>query len=149
MVAYLKTLRELLMYLDVCDGNMEEGSFRCDANVSVRPEGTIALGTKVELKNLNSFKGVEKAIEFEIRRQIEALSDGGRLIQETRLWDPDREETRAMRTKEFAHDYRYFPEPDLPPITLDAAYVDEIRARMPELRASGTGSITVVGPGTA
>jgi aspartyl-tRNA(Asn)/glutamyl-tRNA(Gln) amidotransferase subunit B len=123
----------MLQYLDICDGNMEEGSFRCDANVSVRPEGTSALGTKVELKNLNSFKGVEKAIEFEIRRQIEALSDGGSLVQETRLWDPDREETRSMRTKEFAHDYRYFPDPDLLPVAIDEKWIDEIRASLPEL----------------
>jgi len=130
---YLRTLRAMLQYLDICDGNMEEGSFRCDANVSVRPEGTSALGTKVELKNLNSFKGVEKAIEFEIRRQIEALSDGGSLVQETRLWNPDREETRSMRTKEFAHDYRYFPDPDLLPVAIDEKWIDEIRASLPEL----------------
>src|SRR5262250_1125160 len=128
---YLRTLRSILQYLDICDGNMEEGSFRCDANVSVRPEGTTALGTKVELKNLNSFKAVEKAIEFEIRRHVETLSDGGNLVQESRLWDPDREETRSMRTKEFAHDYRYFPEPDLLPLEVPAAWVDEVRAAMP------------------
>ena len=130
---YLRTLRAILQYLEICDGNMEEGSFRCDANVSVRPEGTTALGTKVELKNLNSFKAVEKAIEFEIRRHIETLSDGGRLIQETRLWDPDRQETRSMRTKEFAHDYRYFPDPDLLPVVIDEAWIGEIRASLPEL----------------
>src|SRR4030095_5001509 len=106
---------------------MEEGSFRCDANVSVRPEGTTVLGTKIELKNLNSLKAVGKAIEFEIRLQIETLSNGVRLIQETRLWDPDREETRSMRTKEFAHDYRYFPDPDLLPVAIDEEWIDEIR----------------------
>lgn len=130
---YLRTLRAMLQYLAICNGNMEEGSFRCDANISVRPEGTTALGTKVELKNLNSFKAVEKAIEFEIRRQSETLSDGGRLIQETRLWDPDRGETRSMRTKEFAHDYRYFPDPDLLPVVIETGWIDEIRASLPEL----------------
>ena len=133
---YLRTLRAILQYLGICDGNMEEGSFRCDANVSVRPEGTSALGTKVELKNLNSFKAVEKAIEYEIRRHTETLSDGGRLIQETRLWDPDREETRSMRTKEFAHDYRYFPDPDLLPVVIDEKWIDEIRTSLPELPAA-------------
>src|SRR4030095_4143878 len=130
---YLRTLRAILQYLEICDGNMEEGSFRCDANVSVRPERTTVLGTKIELKNLNSFKAVEKAIEFEIRRQIETLSNGGRLIQETRLWDPDREETRSMRTKEFAHDYRYFPDPDLLPVVIDDKWIDEIQILLPEL----------------
>jgi aspartyl-tRNA(Asn)/glutamyl-tRNA(Gln) amidotransferase subunit B len=130
---YLRTLRAILQYLGICDGNMEEGSFRCDANVSVRPEGTSALGTKVELKNLNSFKAVEKAIEFEIRRHVETLAEGGRLIQETRLWDPDREETRSMRTKEFAHDYRYFPDPDLLPVVIDEEWIGEIRTALPEL----------------
>ena len=131
--SYLRTLRAILQYLEICDGNMEEGSFRCDANVSVRPEGTETLGTKVEIKNLNSFKAVEKAIVFEIRRHIEALSEGGTLIQETRLWDPDREETRPMRTKEFAHDYRYFPDPDLLPVIIDEQWIDTIRASLPEL----------------
>jgi aspartyl-tRNA(Asn)/glutamyl-tRNA(Gln) amidotransferase subunit B len=133
---YLRTLRAILQYLGICDGNMEEGSFRCDANVSVRTEGTSVLGTKVELKNLNSFKAVEKAIEFEIRRHTETLSDGGRLIQETRLWDPDREETRSMRTKEFAHDYRYFPDPDLLPVVIDEEWIDKIRTSLPELPAA-------------
>jgi aspartyl-tRNA(Asn)/glutamyl-tRNA(Gln) amidotransferase subunit B len=131
--SYLRTLRSILQYLGICDGNMEEGSFRCDANVSVRPEGTSALGTKVELKNLNSFKAVEKAIEFEIRRHAETLSGSGPLVQETRLWDPDREETRSMRTKEFAHDYRYFPDPDLLPVVIDEQWIDDIRASLPEL----------------
>jgi aspartyl-tRNA(Asn)/glutamyl-tRNA(Gln) amidotransferase subunit B len=130
---YLKMLRSILQYLAICDGNMEEGSFRCDANVSVRPEGSKALGTKAELKNLNSFKAVEKALEYEIQRHIDTLSDGGKLTQETRLWDPDREVTRSMRTKEFAHDYRYFPDPDLLPIVIDDRWIDEIRAALPEL----------------
>ncbi|HYY26044.1 MAG TPA: Asp-tRNA(Asn)/Glu-tRNA(Gln) amidotransferase subunit GatB [Candidatus Udaeobacter sp.] len=134
--SYLKMLRAILQYLAICDGNMEEGSFRCDANISVRPEGTTALGTKTELKNLNSFRAVEKALEYEIRRHIETLSDGGKLIQETRLWDPDREMTRSMRTKEFAHDYRYFPDPDLVPIVIDDRWIDEIRAALPELPAA-------------
>jgi aspartyl-tRNA(Asn)/glutamyl-tRNA(Gln) amidotransferase subunit B len=131
--AYLRTLRAILQYLEICDGNMEEGSFRCDANVSVRPEGADTLGTKVEIKNLNSFKAVEKAIVFEIRRHIETLSEGGTVIQETRLWDADREETRPMRTKEFAHDYRYFPDPDLLPVIIDEQWIDTIRAALPEL----------------
>src|SRR5262245_4928776 len=131
--SYLRTLRAILQYLEICDGNMEEGSFRCDANVSVRPEGATALGIKVEIKNLNSFKAVEKAIVFEIRRQIETLSEGAKLIQETRLWDPDREETRAMRIKEFAHDYRYFPDPDLLPVVIDEQWIDTIRTSLPEL----------------
>jgi aspartyl-tRNA(Asn)/glutamyl-tRNA(Gln) amidotransferase subunit B len=131
--AYLRALRAILQYLEICDGNMEEGSFRCDANVSVRHEGATALGTKVEIKNLNSFKAVEKAIVFEIRRHIETLSEGAKLIQETRLWDPDQEETRPMRTKEFAHDYRYFPDPDLLPLVIDERWIDAIRASLPEL----------------
>jgi aspartyl-tRNA(Asn)/glutamyl-tRNA(Gln) amidotransferase subunit B len=131
--SYLKILRAILQYLQICDGNLEEGSFRCDANVSVRPAGTTTLGTKAELKNLNSFKAVEKALEYEIQRHIDTLSNGGKLIQETRLWDPDREITRAMRSKEFAHDYRYFPDPDLLPIVIDERWIDEIRAALPEL----------------
>jgi aspartyl-tRNA(Asn)/glutamyl-tRNA(Gln) amidotransferase subunit B len=131
--SYLRALRAMIQYLEICDGNMEEGSFRCDANVSVRREGVPTLGIKVEIKNLNSFKAVEKAIAFEIRRHIEALSEGGKLIQETRLWDPDREETRPMRTKEFAHDYRYFPDPDLLPVVIDEHWIDTIRASLPEL----------------
>jgi aspartyl-tRNA(Asn)/glutamyl-tRNA(Gln) amidotransferase subunit B len=131
--SYLRTLRAIVQYLGICDGNMEEGSFRCDANVSVRPENANTLGTKVEIKNLNSFKAVEKAIVFEIRRHIERLSEGGKLIQETRLWDPDREETRPLRTKEFAHDYRYFPDPDLLPVVIDEEWMDTIRASLPEL----------------
>jgi len=131
--SYLRSLRLILRYLGICDGNMEEGSLRCDANVSVRPEGTKSLGTKTELKNLNSFKAVEKAIEYEIRRHIETLSDGGTLTQETRLWDPEKEVTRSMRSKEFAHDYRYFPDPDLLPIVIDDQWIAEIKASVPEL----------------
>jgi aspartyl-tRNA(Asn)/glutamyl-tRNA(Gln) amidotransferase subunit B len=133
--AYLRMLRSILQYLEICDGNMEEGSFRCDANVSVRPAGATALGTKVEIKNMNSFRAVEKAIGYEIRRQEQALAAGERLVQETRLWDADREETRPMRSKEHAHDYRYFPEPDLLPLVVDPAWVEEIRAGLPELPA--------------
>jgi aspartyl-tRNA(Asn)/glutamyl-tRNA(Gln) amidotransferase subunit B len=130
---YLKSLRAILQYLEICDGNMEEGSFRCDANVSVRPAGARDLGTKVEIKNLNSFKAVEKAISSEIKRQIETLSEGGKLTQETRLWDADREATRSMRSKEFAHDYRYFPDPDLLPLVIDDKWIAEIQASLPEL----------------
>jgi aspartyl-tRNA(Asn)/glutamyl-tRNA(Gln) amidotransferase subunit B len=129
---YLRTLRTRLQYLGICDGNMEEGSFRCDANVSVRPEGTAELGTKVELKNLNSFKAVEKAIEYEVQRHIETLSDGGKLVQETRLWDPDREVTRSMRSKESAHDYRYFPDPDLLPLVIDESWIEQVKGTLPE-----------------
>ncbi|MGN6730795.1 MAG: Asp-tRNA(Asn)/Glu-tRNA(Gln) amidotransferase subunit GatB [Candidatus Binatia bacterium] len=131
--AYLRTLRQILQYLGICDGNMEEGSFRCDANVSIRPERSDALGIKIEVKNLNSFKAVEKSIEFEIERQRETLAEGGKLIQETRLWDEHREETRSMRSKESAHDYRYFPDPDLPPILTGDEWIDRIRAGLPEL----------------
>ncbi|MGH7766487.1 MAG: Asp-tRNA(Asn)/Glu-tRNA(Gln) amidotransferase subunit GatB [Candidatus Binatia bacterium] len=131
--AYLKHLRAILQYLEICDGNMEEGSFRCDANVSVRPAGSSELGTKVEIKNLNSFKAVEKAIASEIERQIDTLAEGGRLTQETRLWDAEREVTRSMRSKEFAHDYRYFPDPDLLPLVIEEKWIAEIRASLPEL----------------
>ena len=134
--AYLRTLRAILQYLAICDGNMEEGSFRCDANVSVRPEGTFALGTKIEIKNLNSFKAVERAIEFEIERQSDTLTDGGKLLQETRLWDEHREETRSMRSKESAHDYRYFPDPDLLPLVIDEPWIEAVRASLPELPAT-------------
>src|SRR3990172_9450640 len=130
---YLKNLRAILQYLEVCDGNMEEGSFRCDANISVRPRSASELGTKVEIKNMNSFKAVEKALEYEIRRQIEVLSEGGKLTQETRLWDAEREVTRSMRSKEFAHDYRYFPEPDLLPLIVDDKWIEELRTGLPEL----------------
>jgi aspartyl-tRNA(Asn)/glutamyl-tRNA(Gln) amidotransferase subunit B len=131
--SYLRALRAILQYLEICDGNMEEGSFRCDANISVRPEGTEPLGTKTELKNLNSFKAVERALRYEIARHIDTLTDGGRLVQETRLWDPDREVTRSMRTKEFAHDYRYFPDPDLLPLIIDENWTHAIRNSLPEL----------------
>ena len=131
--AYLRTLRMMLQYLGICDGNMEEGSFRCDANISVRPQGSDTLGTKIEIKNLNSFRAVERALEFEIERQIDALSGGGKLVQETRLWDEQREETRTMRSKESAHDYRYFPDPDLLPLKVDEKWIAEIRATLPEL----------------
>ncbi len=131
--AYLRHLRSILQYLEVCDGNMEEGSFRCDANVSLRPAGTTALGTRAEVKNMNSFRAVERALEYEIRRQSEVLSSGGTIEQETRLWDADRETTRSMRSKEFAHDYRYFPEPDLPPLVIDEAWIESVRGSLPEL----------------
>ncbi len=131
--AYLRKLRAILQFLQICDGNMEEGSFRCDANVSIRPRGSTELGTKVEIKNMNSFRAVERAVEHEIARQTEVLEDGGSLVQETRLWDPDRSETRSMRSKESAHDYRYFPEPDLLPLSVDDAWVERVRAELPEL----------------
>jgi aspartyl-tRNA(Asn)/glutamyl-tRNA(Gln) amidotransferase subunit B len=134
--AYLRALRSTLQYLEICDGNMEEGSFRCDANVSVRPLGSSTLGTKVEIKNMNSFRNVERAITYELGRQARAVGAGERLVQEKRLWDAEREETRPMRSKEHAHDYRYFPEPDLLPLTVDQAWVDEVRASMPELPAA-------------
>src|SRR5262249_7071351 len=131
--AYLRSLRSILQYLEICDGNMEEGSFRCDANVSVRPAGSSKLGTKVEIKNMNSFRAVEKALAYEIARQTEAVAAGDKLVQETRLWDPDREETRSMRSKEHAHDYRYFPEPDLLPLVVEPAWVSDIQKSLPEL----------------
>jgi aspartyl-tRNA(Asn)/glutamyl-tRNA(Gln) amidotransferase subunit B len=134
--AYLRTLHAILQYLEVCDGNMEEGSFRCDANVSVRPGPAAPFGTKVEIKNMNSFRAVEKAITYEIARQEQALLDREPIVQETRHWDADREETRSMRSKESAHDYRYFPDPDLLPLTLPAGWIDEIRASMPEAPAA-------------
>jgi aspartyl-tRNA(Asn)/glutamyl-tRNA(Gln) amidotransferase subunit B len=131
--AYLRAFRDVLVWLGVCDGNMEEGSLRCDANVSLRPRGAATLGTKVEIKNMNSFKNVQRALEFEVERQARALERGERVVQETRLWDAERERTRSMRSKEYAHDYRYFPEPDLTPLALDPAWIDEIRASLPEL----------------
>jgi aspartyl-tRNA(Asn)/glutamyl-tRNA(Gln) amidotransferase subunit B len=130
---YLRTLRTILQYLAICDGNMEEGSFRCDANVSVRPEGSEILGTKIEIKNLNSFKAVERALEFEIQRQIDTLTEGGTLVQETRLWDENCEATRSMRSKESAHDYRYFPDPDLLPLVIDESWIAEASETLPEL----------------
>ena len=132
-VSYGKTLHALVRWLGICDGNMQEGSFRMDANVSVRPAGVNTLGTRCEIKNLNSFRFLERAIEFEVRRQIEVLQDGGKIRQETRLYDPDRDETRPMRSKEDAHDYRYFPDPDLLPLELSADYLGAIAAQMPDL----------------
>ena len=133
--AYLRALRALIRWIGVGDGNMEEGSFRCDANVSIRPEGSTTLGTRTEIKNLNSFKHVEKAIAFEIARQSDILLEGGAVVQETRLWDPDKGGTHAMRGKEEAHDYRYFPEPDLLPLVIEPQWVARIRSALPELPA--------------
>jgi aspartyl-tRNA(Asn)/glutamyl-tRNA(Gln) amidotransferase subunit B len=130
---YLRRLREILRYLDICDGNMEEGSFRCDANISLRPTGRSGFGTKAELKNMNSFKNVEKALEFEIRRQRALLEDGGEILQETRLWDAARGVTLSMRGKEEAHDYRYFPDPDLIPLEISPDWIDTVRQGLPEL----------------
>jgi aspartyl-tRNA(Asn)/glutamyl-tRNA(Gln) amidotransferase subunit B len=134
--AYLRALRAILVYLDVCDGNMEEGSLRCDANISLRPKGSQEFGTKVEIKNMNSFRNVQHALDYEVKRQARALEEGGRIVQETRLWDPDRAQTVSMRSKEYAHDYRYFPEPDLPPLRIEPRWVNEIRASLPELPAA-------------
>ena len=127
-VAYAKTLHTLVRWIGICDGNMQEGSFRCDANVSVRPAGTDTLGTRCEIKNLNSFRFMEQAINYEVRRQTELIEDGGKVVQETRLYDPDRDETRSMRSKEDAMDYRYFPDPDLLPLEVSQAWVDEVLA---------------------
>ena len=138
VVAYLKGLREILMYLDVCDGNMEEGSFRCEPNLSLRPSGQKEFGTKVELKNINSFKYVKDAVEYEIKRQAKVLTEGGKIRQETRLWNIERGETAVMRSKEEAHDYRYFPDPDLVPLKLDQAWIDGFRSGLPELPAVRT-----------
>ena len=132
-MAYMRRVHSLVRYLGICDGNMEEGSFRCDANVSVRPSGEAALGTRTEIKNLNSFRFVGKAIDYEIERQIEVLVNGGAVDQETRLYDAVADETRAMRGKEEANDYRYFPDPDLLPVVLDEGYVERIRGELPEL----------------
>ena len=132
-VAYAKALHSLVMWLGICDGNMQEGSFRCDANVSVRPLGQTEFGTRCEIKNLNSFRFLEEAIEFEVRRQIELIEDGGTVIQETRLYDPDLQETRSMRSKEDAQDYRYFPDPDLLPLVIPEDWIQEIRSAMPAL----------------
>jgi aspartyl-tRNA(Asn)/glutamyl-tRNA(Gln) amidotransferase subunit B len=132
-VAYMKKVHTLVRYLEICDGNMQEGSFRCDANVSVRRRGAEKFGTRAEIKNLNSFRFVEKAINYEVARQIELLESGGKVKQETRLYDPDKGETRSMRSKEEANDYRYFPDPDLLPVVLDEAFISEVRASLPEL----------------
>ena len=132
-VAYMKKIHSLVRYLEICDGNMQEGSFRCDANVSVRPKGQEKFGTRTELKNINSFRNVERAINIEVERQIDVLEDGGEVIQETRLYDADKNETRAMRSKEEANDYRYFPDPDLLPVVLEESLLDQVRATLPEL----------------
>ncbi len=132
-VAYMKKIHTLVRYLEICDGNMQEGSFRCDANVSVRRRGEPAFGTRCEIKNLNSFRFVERAINHEVERQIELIEGGGKVVQETRLYDPDRNETRPMRSKEEANDYRYFPDPDLLPLVIDEAFVEDVRAGLPEL----------------
>jgi aspartyl-tRNA(Asn)/glutamyl-tRNA(Gln) amidotransferase subunit B len=132
-VAYMKKIHTLVRYLEICDGNMQEGSFRCDANVSVRPRGREKFGTRAEIKNLNSFRFVEKAIHYEVARQIDVLEGGGAVVQETRLYDSDKDETRPMRSKEEANDYRYFPDPDLLPVEIDEAFIDAVRATLPEL----------------
>jgi aspartyl-tRNA(Asn)/glutamyl-tRNA(Gln) amidotransferase subunit B len=132
-VAYMKKVHTLVRYLEICDGNMQEGSFRCDANVSVRPKGQEKLGTRAEIKNLNSFRYVEKAILYEIERQVELIESGGKVVQETRLYDPNKDETRSMRSKEEANDYRYFPDPDLLPVVLEDTFIDTVRKTLPEL----------------
>ena len=130
---YMEELRNIVRYLGVCDGNLEEGSMRCDANISIMPKGSKEFGTRAEFKNVNSFSALQRAIEYEIDRQIEIVEEGGKVVQETRLWDDNLRETRSMRGKEDAHDYRYFPEPDLMPIEISREWVEEIRAKMPEL----------------
>jgi aspartyl-tRNA(Asn)/glutamyl-tRNA(Gln) amidotransferase subunit B len=135
-VAYARTLHQLVTWIGICDGNMQEGSFRCDANVSVRPRGQVEFGTRCEIKNLNSFRFLEQAILHEFERQVELLESGGKVVQETRLYDPERDETRAMRSKEDAPGYRYFPDPDLPPLCIDAAWIEQERAALPELPAA-------------
>jgi len=132
-VAYARYIHSLVRYIDICDGNMQEGSFRCDANVSVRPVGTDKLGTRTEIKNVNSFRFLERAIDFEVERQIDILEDGGRIVQETRLYDANKDETRSMRSKEEANDYRYFPDPDLPPLVIDDAFITAVAETLPEL----------------
>jgi aspartyl-tRNA(Asn)/glutamyl-tRNA(Gln) amidotransferase subunit B len=132
-VAYMRKIHTIVRYLGICDGNMQEGSFRCDANVSVRPGGQEEFGTRTEIKNLNSFRFVERAINFEIERQVEVLEDGGEVVQETRLYDSDKDETRSMRSKEEANDYRYFPDPDLLPVEISAEYIEDVRKQLPEL----------------
>jgi aspartyl-tRNA(Asn)/glutamyl-tRNA(Gln) amidotransferase subunit B len=132
-VAYMKKIHTLVRYLEICDGNMQEGSFRCDANVSVRPKGQEKFGTRAEIKNLNSFRFVEKAIQYEVARQVELIESGGKVVQETRLYDSDKDETRSMRSKEEANDYRYFPDPDLLPVEIDEAFIESVRATLPEL----------------
>lgn len=134
-VAYCKALHGLVMWLGICDGNMQEGSFRCDINVSVRPKGQKEFGTRCEIKNLNSFRFIEEAVNVEVRRQIELIEDGGQVVQATRLYDPDKKETRQMRSKEDAQDYRYFPDPDLPPLMISEQWISDVKADMPELPA--------------
>ncbi len=132
-IAYMKKMHSLVRYLEICDGNMQEGSFRCDANISVRPKGQKEFGTRTELKNLNSFRFVERALNFEIERQIDVLESGGTVVQETRLYDADKNETRSMRAKEEANDYRYFPDPDLLPLVIEPAFLEQVKADLPEL----------------
>ncbi|WP_292756474.1 MULTISPECIES: Asp-tRNA(Asn)/Glu-tRNA(Gln) amidotransferase subunit GatB [unclassified Methylophaga] len=132
-VAYMRKIHSLVRYLEICDGNMQEGSFRCDANVSIRPKGQEKFGTRAELKNINSFRNVERAINIEIERQIDVIESGGTVVQETRLYDADKNETRSMRSKEEANDYRYFPDPDLLPVVLDEGLLEQVRATLPEL----------------
>ncbi|GGI87960.1 Asp-tRNA(Asn)/Glu-tRNA(Gln) amidotransferase subunit GatB [Halopseudomonas pertucinogena] len=132
-VAYARTIHSLVRYLGICDGNMAEGSFRCDCNVSVRPKGQTEFGTRCEIKNVNSFRFIERAINTEVQRQIELIEDGGKVIQETRLYDPNKDETRSMRSKEEANDYRYFPDPDLLPVIIEPAFVEQVRGELPEL----------------
>ena len=132
-VAYMKKIHTLVRYLEICDGNMQEGSFRCDVNVSVRPKGEEKFGTRAEIKNLNSFRFVEKAIHYEVARQVELIESGGKVVQETRLYDSDKDETRSMRSKEDANDYRYFPDPDLLPVVIDELFIEAVRATLPEL----------------
>jgi aspartyl-tRNA(Asn)/glutamyl-tRNA(Gln) amidotransferase subunit B len=132
-IAYLKKLHQIVVYLGVCDGNLEEGSFRCDANISVRPYGQEEFGTRAELKNLNSFRFIKQAIEYEVERQIDLIEGGGKVVQETRLFDSNTGMTRSMRGKEDAHDYRYFPDPDLVPLVISPEWIEEVRATLPEL----------------
>ncbi|TVP91466.1 MAG: Asp-tRNA(Asn)/Glu-tRNA(Gln) amidotransferase subunit GatB [Pseudomonadaceae bacterium] len=132
-VAYAKTIHSLVRYLGICDGNMAEGSLRCDCNVSIRPKGQSEYGTRCEIKNVNSFRFIEKAINTEVQRQIELIEDGGKVIQETRLYDPNKDETRSMRSKEEANDYRYFPDPDLLPVVIEPAFIEQVRSELPEL----------------
>jgi len=132
-IAYARKIHQIVTYLGICDGNMQEGSFRCDANVSVRPKGQAEIGTRAELKNINSFRFLERAINYEVERQIELIEDGGEVVQETRLYDANRDETRSMRSKEEANDYRYFPDPDLLPVVIDQAFMDAVSEDMPEL----------------
>ena len=131
--AYMEELRNIVRYIGVCDGNLEEGSMRCDANISIMPKGSKVFGTRAEIKNVNSFSALQRAIEYEIDRQIEIVEEGGQVVQETRLWDDNARETRSMRGKEDAHDYRYFPEPDLMPLEISREWVQEIKDKMPEL----------------